>query len=160
MLAPEDNELVTNTNRGTPMGELFRRYLAAGRAVRGAAGPGLRAAARPHPGRGPHRLPRHRRRRRPRRRVLPPPRRADVLRPQRRRGPALRLPRLEVRRHRRVRRPAERARGRHLQGQGEDQGLPLRGQGRPDLGLHGAGREASRRSPSSSGRSCPRATAT
>ncbi len=26
MLAPEDNELVTNTNRGTPMGELFRRY--------------------------------------------------------------------------------------------------------------------------------------
>ena len=26
MLAPEDNELVTNTNRGTPMGEVFRRY--------------------------------------------------------------------------------------------------------------------------------------
>src|SRR5688572_23692490 len=26
MLAPEDNELVTNTNRGTPMGEVFRHY--------------------------------------------------------------------------------------------------------------------------------------
>ena len=26
MLSPEDNELVTNTNRGTPMGEVFRRY--------------------------------------------------------------------------------------------------------------------------------------
>jgi len=26
MLSPEDNELVTNTNRGTPMGELFRRF--------------------------------------------------------------------------------------------------------------------------------------
>ena len=26
MLAPEDNELVTNTNRGAPMGEVFRRY--------------------------------------------------------------------------------------------------------------------------------------
>ena len=26
MLAKEDNELITNTNKGTPMGELFRRY--------------------------------------------------------------------------------------------------------------------------------------
>ena len=26
MLAPEDNELVTNTNRGTPMGDVFRHY--------------------------------------------------------------------------------------------------------------------------------------
>jgi phthalate 4,5-dioxygenase oxygenase subunit len=26
MLSIEDNELVTNTNKGTPMGELFRRY--------------------------------------------------------------------------------------------------------------------------------------
>ena len=26
MLAKEDNELITNTNRGTPMGELFRRF--------------------------------------------------------------------------------------------------------------------------------------
>jgi len=26
MLSIEDNELITNTNPGTPMGELFRRY--------------------------------------------------------------------------------------------------------------------------------------
>ena len=26
MLSVEDNELITNTDRGTPMGELFRRY--------------------------------------------------------------------------------------------------------------------------------------
>ena len=26
MLSVEDNELITNTNKGTPMGELMRRY--------------------------------------------------------------------------------------------------------------------------------------
>ena len=26
MLSNEDNELITNTDRGTPMGELFRRF--------------------------------------------------------------------------------------------------------------------------------------
>ena len=26
MLSKEDNELVTNTDQGTPMGELFRRF--------------------------------------------------------------------------------------------------------------------------------------
>jgi phenylpropionate dioxygenase-like ring-hydroxylating dioxygenase large terminal subunit len=26
MLSKEDNELITNTNKGTPMGELFRRF--------------------------------------------------------------------------------------------------------------------------------------
>ncbi len=26
MLSQEDNALITNTNRGTPMGELFRRF--------------------------------------------------------------------------------------------------------------------------------------
>ena len=26
MLAKEENELITNTDRGTPMGELFRRF--------------------------------------------------------------------------------------------------------------------------------------
>ena len=98
MLTKEDNELVTNTNPGTPMGELLPALLAAGRAVGGAAGAGLRAGARHDPGREAHRLPRHGRPRRPGRRLLPAPRRAVVLRPQRGERPALRLPRLEVRR--------------------------------------------------------------
>ena len=61
MLTKEDNELVTNVRPGTPMGELFRRFWLPVALVRGAARPGLRAAARQGPGRGPHRLPRHRR---------------------------------------------------------------------------------------------------
>ena len=49
---------------------------------------------------------------------LPAPRRLDVLRPQRRRRPALRLPRLEVRHRRHLRRHAFRAGREQLQEQG------------------------------------------
>ncbi len=66
----------------------------------------LPAAAAAAAGREPHRLPRHLRRGRHHPELLPAPRRFDVLRPQRRRRPALRLPRLEVRRERRLRRHA------------------------------------------------------
>ena len=49
---------------------------------------------------------------------LPAPRRLAVLRPQRGVRAALRLPRLEVRRHRQLRGHAQRARREHVQGQG------------------------------------------
>ena len=73
---------------------------------------------------------------------LPPPRRLAVLRPQRRRGPALRLPRLEVRRRRRLRRHAVRARREQLQDQGARAGLPDARARRHHLGLHGPARSA------------------
>ena len=137
MLSKQDNELLHARPR-QPMGELFRRFWLPVAALRGAARPGLRAGARPGPGRGPHRLPRHRRPRRPGRRLLPAPRRADVLRPQRGRRPALRLPRLEVRR-----RPASastcrtRPRARPSRTRSTSSAYPCEDARRPDLGLHG-----------------------
>src|SRR5919106_2534139 len=56
----------------------------------------LPASSRQASGRGAHRLPRDFRGGRPDPELVPPPRRFLVLRPQRRRRPALRLPRLEV----------------------------------------------------------------
>ena len=61
MLNATDNDLLCRTSPGTPMGELFRRYLAARPALRGTAGARLPARAAAHPGRGPGRLPRHHR---------------------------------------------------------------------------------------------------
>ena len=46
MLSKEDNELITDTNPGTPMGELFRRFWLPVALSRGAARPGLPAGAR------------------------------------------------------------------------------------------------------------------
>ena len=114
MLNQEDNELITNTERGTPMGELFRRFWMPVALSEELPGPDCIPVKLQDPERGPDRLPRHRRPRRPGRRVLPAPRRAAVLRPQRGGRPALRLPRLEVRRRRQVHRHAEHARGRHV----------------------------------------------
>ena len=59
MLAKEDNELITNTNPGTPMGELFRRFWLPVALSEELPGPDCVAGARPRPGRRPHRLPRH-----------------------------------------------------------------------------------------------------
>ena len=73
---------------------------------------------------------------------LPPPRRLALLRPQRGSRPALRLPRLEVRRRRPVHRHAQRASRVGLQGQGQGRGLPLGGVGRLRLDLHGPARKA------------------
>ena len=109
MLSAEDNEILTRVGPGTPIGSLLRRYWmpaclsAEIRRAGRPAGPG--AAAR----RGPGRVPGHRRRGRPHRGALPAPRRVAVLRPQRGVRAALHVPRLEVRRHRPVRRPALRA---------------------------------------------------
>ena len=89
------------------IGELaFVNLLDAGDPLGRAAGAGLPARAHPPAGREPDRLPRHLGQGRPHPERLPPPRRLAVLRPQRRRRPALRLPRLEVRRRRRLRRHA------------------------------------------------------
>ena len=100
----EQNELLTRTGPGTPMGELFRRYWL----------PALLAEELPEPDCPPvrvkllsERLIAFRDTREPPRadrRVLRAPRRVALVRPQRGERPALPLPRLEVRRHRPVRR--------------------------------------------------------
>src|SRR6516162_107734 len=70
---------------------------------------GRAAGAGPPAGRGPSRVPRYRRARRTRGRAVPAPGRLTLLRPQRGVRAALHLSRLEVRRHRPVRGPAQRA---------------------------------------------------
>ena len=82
--------------------------------------------------------------RRAARRALPAPHRLAVLRPQRGMRPALRLSRLEIRRRRQLRRPAERAaRTTDLQAQDQDHSLSLRRARRRGLGLYGpAGAQA------------------
>ena len=98
MLSAEENELITKVGRGTPMGELARRLWT----------PILLAEELPAPdcdpvrvrilgedlvafkdSKGPHRRPGA---------VVRAPRRGPLLRTERGGGPALRLPRLEVRR--------------------------------------------------------------
>ena len=117
MLSIQDNEILCQVGAGTPMGNLMRQYWM----------PALPSSELPSPDCPPVRL-----------RLLgenliafratsgkvgmverlPAPRRLAVLRPQRRRGPALRLPRLEVRRRRRLRRHAVGAGREQLQEQG------------------------------------------
>ena len=65
---------------------------------------------------------------------LPAPRRVALLRPQRGGGPALRLPRVEVRLRGRVRRHAERAGGEHLQGEDPGHGVSVRRSGTASSG--------------------------
>ena len=137
MLSVEDNELVTNTNKGTPMGELFRRFWIPVALSEELPGPdcvpvklkilnedliafrdsegrvGLIDAFCPHRG-APMFFGRNEEW-----------------------WPALRLPRLEVRRHRSMRRPAEHARRRHLHEQDQDRRLPLQGVRWHGLRLHG-----------------------
>ena len=118
MLSKQDNEVLCRVGPGTPMGNLLRQYWMPGDPLGRAAVAGLPAGARQAAGRGAHRLPHDLRRRRPDAERLPAPRRLAVLRPQRRRRPALRLPRLEVRRRRRLRRHAVGAGREQLQEQG------------------------------------------
>ena len=105
----EQNEFLTRTGPGTPMGELFRRYWL----------PALLAEELPEPdcppvrvkllSRAADRVPRHAGPPRADRRVLRAPRRLALVRAQRGRRAALPLPRLEVRRDRPVRRDPVRA---------------------------------------------------
>ena len=148
MLSKKDNEILCRVGPGTPMGNLMRQYWIPAFVSSGAGGRRL-AATHPPAGRGPHRLPRHGRQRRRGRRELPPPRLLDDLRPQRGGRRALRLPRLEVRLHRRLRRHAQRGLRQQLQGQGEDQGLQDRRSATASSGSTWARASSRRRCPSS-----------
>ena len=102
MLTQQDNELLTRVGPGTPMGELMRRYWMPALLVLGAAGARLPAVEVRLLGED---LVAFRADRRPRRRrstrTARTARAQPVLGPQRGGRPALRLPRLEVRRRRR-----------------------------------------------------------
>ena len=100
MLSAKDNEMLTRTGAGTPMGDLFRRFWVPVAAVAGTARARLSAAAGQGDGRGPDRLSRYPEPGRPGRAALPASRRQPVLRPQRAWRHPLRLPWLEVRRRR------------------------------------------------------------
>ena len=114
--------------------------LDAGPALERAAGERLRAGEGAPARRGPDRVSRHAGRGRAARGELLAPRRLAVLRRQRGVRAPLLVPRLEIRRHRALRRHAERAGGEHLQGQDPGPGLSLPGRERRDLDLHGAPR--------------------
>ena len=98
MLTKEDNEILNHVGPGTPMGNLLRRYWTPALLSEELPGPDCTpvevrllgedlVAFRDTEGTS-----------RPGRLLLPPPRQRHVLRPQRGERPALRLPRLEVRR--------------------------------------------------------------
>ncbi len=138
MLSPQDNERLTRVGPGTPMGQLFRRYwipAALSEQLPEPDGPPVRCTGS---SRGPRRFPRHRGPGRPRRRVLPAPAGAALFRAQRRGGFALRLSRLEVRSHGRLRRHAVRTARFALQDQGDARSVPDVGGRRDRLDLHGA----------------------
>ena len=136
MLSQEENELVTRVGPGTPMGNLFREYWLPALLQRGAARARQRSVARHDARRTADRFPRHATARSacwPEQ--LPASRRVAVLRPQRGRRPALRLPRLEVRHRRQLRRHAQRARRVGLQVEGQGGGVPDAGARRHRLGV-------------------------
>ena len=139
MLKAEDNEILTRVGPGTLMGDaaapVLDPGLPVGRDPRARQSPGPGAAARREPGR----VPRHPGPGRPGAGELPAPRRVAVLRAQRGRVAALRLPRVGVRRRRQLRRHAQRA-GPVLR-EGPDEVLPRPRVGRDRLDLHGPARD-------------------
>ena len=141
MLSQADNEFLTPQRPRHADGRPAAPLLDAGAALRRTARARRAAEEDQDPGRGPARLPQHRRPRRHRRAALPASRRQPLLRPQRGVRPALRLPWLEVRRRRQLRRPADLAAGVLLQGHDQAARLPDARMGRHDLGLHGPARE-------------------
>ena len=137
MLSQTDNEFLTQSGPRHADGRAAAPLLDAGAALRGTAGARRPAQEDQDHGRGPPRLPRHRRQGRHRRAALPAPRRQPLLRPQRGVRAALRLPRLEVRYRRQLRRSADLAAGVFLQGHDQAARLSDARMGRHDLGLHG-----------------------
>ena len=118
MLSATDNDLLTQTGPGTPMGDYFRRFWI----------PVLLSRELPEPDGAPVRvtvmgeeLVAFRDTRGPRRAARPPlsaPRRQPLLRPERGVRPQVRLPRLEVRRRRPLPRHADDAAGQRVPRQG------------------------------------------
>src|ERR1051325_2687166 len=97
MTSAEENQTLTRTGPGTPMGELFRRYWLPALPAHALAAPhpppaGARAAA----GREADRVSRHAGTPRADGRVLRAPRRVPLVRAQRGRGAALLVSRLEI----------------------------------------------------------------
>ena len=139
MSTREQNDFLTQTGPGTPIGNLFRRYWI----------PALLSAEVPEPDCPPVRVKllserllafRDTQGRVGRdRRVLRPPRRVALVRPQRGERAALPLSRLEIRRHRPVHRGAVRAGGERLLQEDQADVLSVRRAGRRDLDLYGAG---------------------
>ena len=93
------------------------------------------------------------------RQQLPAPRRVAVLRPQRGSRPALRLSRLEVRRHRRVRRHAQRAGRIGLQTQGHARRRTRREEAGGVIWVYMGPARQTPSCPDRSGRSCRRSSA-
>ena len=135
MLSAEQTEMLTRVGKGTPMGEVLRRYWT----------PILLSEELPEPDCPPVRVlifgeelvafRDNARPRGPARRVLRASPDQPLLRTKRGERVAVHLPRLEVRCHRRLRRHAHRDGRQQFQKQGAADGLPGGGQGRPDMGL-------------------------
>src|SRR5215475_1124750 len=108
MLSREENELLTRVGPGTPTGELFRRFWLPVLLSEELATRGRRPGARAHPRGRSRRVSGHARRGWLAGAQLPAPRRVAVLRPQRGGRPAVRVPRVEVRRGGGLRRYSQR----------------------------------------------------
>ena len=135
---PSSRTELTAVGRGTPMGELLRRYWhPVGLDRRRHRCPQKSA----HPGRGSDPVPRQAWPRRPVACALLPPRHHPLLRQGRGGRYPLLLSRLEIRHRRALPRTALRARRRPVQGQGAPALVPPRGALRADLRLYGPGRE-------------------
>ena len=144
MLKADVNELLTQTGPGTPAGELFRQYWL----------PALHIEELPENDCPPVRVKILSERLiafrdsegalRVDGRVLRAPRRVALVRARRGRRPALRLPRMEVRRHRPVPRGPVRAGEQQLLLQGEADGVSARQGRRHPLDLHGRSGHATR----------------
>ena len=142
MLRKEQNDLLTQTGPGTPMGQMFRAELAARAAGRGAARERMPAGAGEAARRAAAGLARHARPLCADRRVLRPSRRLAVVRPQRAQRAALPLSRLEIRPHRPVHRGAVRAVRERLLPEDQAEVLSAGRARRRAVDLHGPAREA------------------
>ena len=138
MLTREENEFLCRTDKGTPMGEFCRRFWTPVLPLGGDSGAGLPARAEQDLRRGAGGISHHKRQGGRAEGVLPAPPREPVLRPQRGRGPALRLSRLEVRHRRQLHRHDVGARRQQLCREGQDPCVPRAGGRWLRVGLHGA----------------------
>ena len=144
MLSKSRQRVPDPERQGHADGRAAAPLLDAGAALRRTARARRAAEEDQDAGRGPPRLPRQRRAGRHRRAALPASRRRPLLRPQRGMRHPLRLPWLEVRRRRQLRRPADLAAGVLLQGDDQAARLSDARMGRHRLGLHGPARAHAR----------------